>query len=78
MNNMNLRLSLLVSSALVALAPAGCDSGPTVQTAAEKKAFLGGPMPKGFMEKQQAGMAKARDAAAKAAASAQGQGQGQG
>lgn len=71
---MNAKHSFVVISLAVGIFVAGCGSDPSKEDPAVKKAFLGGPMPKGFMEKngpgagQAAGQKAAQEAAAKAAA----------
>ena len=71
---MNARKSFVVVSIVFGIFVVGCGSDASKDDPAVKKAFMGGPMPKGFMEKngpgagQAAGQKAAQEAAAKAAA----------
>ena len=69
---MNARISFVVASIVFGVFAAGCNSDPAKEDATVKKAFMGGPMPKGFMDKmaasKSAGMKAGQEAAAKAAA----------
>jgi len=69
---MNVKNSLVVVSIALGVVICGCSSDPSKEDPAVKKAFLGGPMPKGFKDQlagqQAAGQKAAQDAAAKAAA----------
>lgn len=47
----------LIGLAALTLVAFGCSTETPQATAQEKKAFMGGPMPKGFMEKNAAAMA---------------------
>ena len=75
---MNAKYCFLTFAIIVGFALSGCNSEPAKTEAETKKAFLGGPPPKGYMGNMGGGNAApggapqaAQEAAAKAAAKAQ-------
>ena len=62
---MKAKFSFVFASILFGIVIAGC-SGPAKSPEDEKKAFSGGPMPKGFMQNMGGPGKSAQDAAAKA------------
>jgi len=64
---MNLKFSYLAAPITLAAFLGGCNSSAPKTEAAEKKAFLGGPMPKDFMKNMNAAQNAAQKAAQDAA-----------
>lgn len=63
-----IKFSVLLLSLSVALVAAGCSPSTPEPSAAEKKAFLGGPMPKDFMKQHGTTMKGAEEVAQQARA----------